>query len=88
MATTWCGLKNKVPYILCSLEGGGGGLRIVQDFRGLNKKTHTDKYSMKEVNECISEIGRANIFTTIDLTSGFWQMPINDKDSHLTTFTV
>ena len=67
----------------------GGGLHIVQDFRGLNKKTHTDKYSMKEVNECISDIGRAksNIFTTIDLTSGFWQMPIDDKDSHLTAFT-
>ena len=45
---------------------------------------------MKEVNECISDTGRANstIFTTIDLTSGFWQMPIDDKDSHLTAFTV
>ena len=68
----------------------GGGLCIVQDFRGLNEKTHTDKYSMKEVNEYISDIGRANstIFTTIDLTSGFWQMPIDDQDSHLTAFTV
>ena len=45
---------------------------------------------MKEVNECISDIGRANsnIFTTIDLTSGFWQMPIDEQDSHLTAFTV
>ena len=62
----------------------------MQDFRGLNEKTHTDKYSMKEVNECISDIGRANsnIFTTIDLTSGFWQMPIDEQDSHLTAFTV
>ena len=62
----------------------------MQDFRGLNEETHTDKYSMKEVNECISNIGRANstIFTTIDLTFGFWQMPIDDQDSHLTAFTV
>ena len=62
----------------------------MQNFRGLNEKTHTDKYYMKEVNECISVIGRANstIFTTIDLTSGFWQMPIDDQDSHLTAFTV
>ena len=45
---------------------------------------------MKEVNECITDIGRANstIFTTIDLTSRFWQMPIDEKDSHLTAFTV
>ena len=76
--------------IFCVPKIGGGGLRIVQDFRGLNKKTHTHKYSMKEVNECISHIGRANsnIFTTIDLTSGFWQIPFDDKDSHLTAFTV
>ena len=76
--------------IFCVPKKGGGGLRIVQDFRGLNEKTHTDKYSMKEVNECISDIGRANsnIFTTIDLTLGFWQMPIDDQDSHLTAFTV
>ena len=70
--------------IFCVPKKGGGGLRIVQDFRGLNEKTHTDKYSMTEVNECISDIDRANsnIFTTIDLTSGFWQMPIDDQDSH------
>ena len=76
--------------IFCVPKKGGGGLRIVHDFRGLNEKTHTDKYSMKEVKEWISDIGRANsnIFTTIDLTSGFWQMPIDDQDSHLTAFTV
>ena len=76
--------------IFCVPKKGGGGLRIIQDFRGLNTKTHTYKYSMKEVNECITDIGRTNstIFTTINLTSGFWQMPIDKKDSHLTAFTV
>ena len=60
------------PPIFCVPKKGGGGLRIVQDFRGLKEKTHTDKYSMKEVNEGISDIGRPNsdIYTTIDLTSG------------------
>lgn len=45
---------------------------------------------MKEISECIGDIGRANstIFSTIDLTSGFWQMPIATTDRHLTAFTV
>jgi hypothetical protein len=62
----------------------------VQDFRGLNAKTKMDKYSMKEISECISDIGRAGskIFTTIDLTSGFRQMPIDERDNHLTAFKV
>ena len=67
-----------------------GGLRIVQDFRELNEKSHMDKYSMKEINECIGEIGRAgsNIFTTLDLTAGFWQMPVDPRHRKYTAFTI
>ena len=81
----WNGVvrRTKSAYnslIFCIPKKSGQGPRIVQDFRGLNKKTHTDQYSMKKVNECISDIEQANstIFTTIDLTSGFWQMPIEE----------
>jgi hypothetical protein len=36
-----------------------GTHQVVQDFRSLNANTYVDKYSMKDVQECISEIGRA-----------------------------
>jgi hypothetical protein len=67
-----------------------GGLRLVQDFRALNAQTHTDKYSMKDVNECIGEIGRSGstIFSTIDLTSGFWQMLLQPKSRSYIAFTI
>jgi hypothetical protein len=76
--------------IFCVPKKTGQGLRIVQDFRELNLHCHTDKYSMKEINECIGEIGRSSstIFTTLDLTSGFWQMPLHPDDAHTTAFTV
>ena len=76
--------------IFCVPKKTGHGLRIVQDFRELNLNSHIDKYSMKEISECIGDIGRANssIFTTLDLTSGFWQMPLHPQDTHLTAFTV
>ncbi len=68
--------------IFCVPKKQGQGLRIVQDFRELNQNSHIDKYSMKEITECIGSICRANssIFTTLDLTSGFWQMQL-DEDS-------
>jgi hypothetical protein len=58
--------------IFCVPKKNGQGLRIVQDFRGLNTKTKKDKYSMKEVSECIADIGRAgsSIFTTSPPDSG------------------
>jgi hypothetical protein len=76
--------------IFCVPKKTGQGLRIVQDFRELNDHCHIDKYSMKEINECIGEIGRAHstIFTTLDLTSGFWQMPLHPDDAHTTAFSV
>jgi hypothetical protein len=43
---------------------------------------------MKEITECIGDIGRANstIFSTLDLTSGFWQMLKNHNRSQLSPF--
>ncbi len=72
------------------VEKKDGTKRVVQDFRSLNSNTYVDKYSMKDVQECISEIGRAGstIFTTLDLTSGFWQMALDPKSRPYTAFTV
>ena len=86
-----CGTKSLYNCpIFCVPKKTGQGLRIVQDSRALNAKTQVDKYSMKDITECIGDIGRAGstIFSTIDLTSGFWQMPIHPDDSKLTAFTV
>ena len=67
-----------------------GGFRVVQDFRALNNNSHLDKYSMKDVTECIGEIGRSHstIFSTLDLTSGFWQMTLQPQSRGYTAFTV
>ena len=67
-----------------------GGVRLVQDFRALNAASHIDKYSMKDVSECIGEIGRSGstIFTTIDLTAGFWQMVLHPRSRPYTSFTL
>ena len=67
-----------------------GSFRFVQDFRQLNQNSLDDKYCMKDVNECIGEIGRAGstIFSTLDLTSGFWQMPLEKNSRQYTAFTI
>ena len=67
-----------------------GTVRLVQDFRAVNNESYTDKYSMKDISKCIGEIGRSGstIFTTIDLTAGFWQMILHPRARPYTAFTV
>ena len=67
-----------------------GTMRFVLDFRALNARSHDDRYTMKDVSECIGDIGRAgsHIFSTLDLTAGFWQMPLDPKSRPYTAFTI
>jgi hypothetical protein len=67
-----------------------GSLRVVQDFRELSAKIMDDRYSMKDANKCIGDIGRAvsSIFSNLDLKSGFWQVPLDNQSQNLTAFTV
>lgn len=83
-----CRSKYNSPIFVVSKKDGG--LRIVQDFRALNTQTYVDKYSMHDVNECVAEIGRSGstIFSTMDLTSGFWQMQLKPDIKHATAFTI
>jgi hypothetical protein len=45
---------------------------------------------MKDISECIGEIGQSGstIFSTIDLTAGFWQMILHPRARQYTAFTV
>jgi hypothetical protein len=60
--------------ILCAPRKQGQGLSMVLVFRELNQNSHINKNSMKEITECIEDIGRANSnnLMTLDLRSGFW----------------
>jgi hypothetical protein len=56
----------------------------------MNANTQMDKYFMKYVNEYIGEIGCSGsiIFTTINLTAGFWQLLLHTRVRPYTAFTV
>jgi hypothetical protein len=47
-----------------------------------------DHCTMKNLQQCISDIGRGEltIFSTLDLTSRFWRMPLQEESVTKTAF--
>lgn len=57
-----------------------GKLRICVDFRQLNVITEKDKYPIPRIDEILDEMGQGELFTTLDATSGYYQIPICEED--------
>ena len=53
-----------------------GELRFCCDFRPLNDVTVKDAFPLPRMDESLSRIGNAKIFTSIDLACAFWQIPL------------
>ena len=62
-------------------------VRFCVDYRRLNNITVKDTYPLPRMDECLDSLGDANVFTTLDCNSGYWQIPIADEDRDKTTFT-
>ncbi|KAA8497381.1 Transposon Ty3-I Gag-Pol polyprotein [Porphyridium purpureum] len=61
-----------------------GAWRLTTDFRNLNAITVKDKYPIPLVHECLDWAGRYSLFSTLDLTDGFFQIPLHADSRDLT----
>ncbi len=57
------------------------------DFRGLNKVTVKDNFPMPYIDEELEGFLDKRYFTTIDLTSGYWQFLVEDTAKKYTAIT-
>ncbi len=64
----------------------GNQLRFCCDFRFLNAKTVRDAYPLPRIDKSITRLGIACYFTTLDLGSAFWQVPLREEDRRKTAF--
>jgi len=56
------------------------------DYCLVNKWTCSDKYAMPLLEEIFDALGHAKIFNTLDLRSGYHQLPLKEGDKVKTTF--
>jgi transposase InsO family protein len=62
-------------------------IRIVIDYRKLNKKTIEDKFPIPNIDDLIYQLGRSKYYTTLDLTSGFHQLEMDPESIEKTAFS-
>ena len=65
-----------------------GSYRFCIDLRRVNDLTTKDKYPLPLIDECLDNLNGAKLFSSIDLQSGYWQIPLAEEDKEKTAFTL
>ena len=64
-----------------------GSIRLCVDYRRLNSVSKHDAYPMPRIDDIIDRVGGAKYISALDLTRGYWQVPMSAADRHKTAFT-
>ena len=65
-----------------------GSLRFCIDFRKLNSLTVKDSHPLPHICETLESLTGATHYSTFNMNSGFWQVPMDEDSKQCTAFTL
>lgn len=68
-------------------SSGKPRFRMVIDYHSLNRATVKDSYPLPLITDILDQLGSAKYFSTLDLSSGFHQIPIDPESRPKTAFS-
>lgn len=77
------------PLLLVKYKSDASGKeksRIVVDFRALNSVTLNDFHLLPNITEILDQLGQCQLFTVVDLKSGFHQIELSKASRELIAF--
>ncbi len=80
--TEWCH-----PMLATDKKQKNGKVRVCIDPKYLNPSIKRPMYQLPDIDSLLGELGEARLFATLDLESGFWQVPVTERTSELLTFS-
>ncbi|XP_036003984.1 LOW QUALITY PROTEIN: uncharacterized protein LOC118566341 [Fundulus heteroclitus] len=63
-----------------------GTYRLCIDYRALNERTVPDAYPLPRIQDTLDTLSTARWFSTLDLTSGYWQVELTPRACKATAF--
>lgn len=71
---------------LVVVRKSSGKVRVCIDLRELNKCIIPERHPLPNIQELLSTMGSARVFSTLDLTSAYHQIRLHEDSRHLTAF--
>jgi len=81
-----CHSKSPAGAPILFVKKKDGSLRMCVDYRGLNKVTKKNRYPLPLISGLLEQLGRARIFTKIDLRGAYNLVRIKEGDEWKTAF--
>ena len=78
--------KSAWAFPLVPVRKKDGSIRICIDYRKLNEVTLPDSYPLPRVQDCLDSLQGSCWFTTLDATSGYFQLETDTADRDKTAF--
>jgi transposase InsO family protein len=72
------------PVVLARKKDGSP--RFCVDYRKLNAVTRRDPYPLPRMDEILDRLGKARVFSKIDVRNGYWHVLMAEEDRHKTAF--
>ncbi|KAL7730616.1 hypothetical protein ACLKA6_000607 [Drosophila palustris] len=77
---------HSAPIVLVGKKTGD--MRMCVDYRQLNARSITDAYQLPRIHHILEKLRNAKYISTLDLKSGYWQIPMAKDSQECTAFTV
>ena len=72
------------PIVLAKKKDGSWRFCVV--YKRLNEITVKDAFPIPKIEQTFDALNGAKLFSTLDLASGYWQVPVAPEDRHKTAF--
>ena len=66
------------PIVLVSKKDGT--VRPCVDYRKVNSLVEPDGFPLPRIQDCLDAVAGSSLFSTLDLTSGYFQIPLKEED--------